>query len=354
PDEDLRGNKEPEKYVLLHGHLDSWDVGVGDNATGDATMLEVARVLWKNRDKLDRSVRIAWWPGHSTGRYAGSTWFADEFALDLEENCVAQVNCDSPGCRWATEFLNLSRMSETNAFIAKAIEEVAGKPTFGERPHRAGDYSFNNIGISSYFMLSSTMTVADRESKGYYAVGGCGGNIAWHTENDTLEIADRDMLLRDIKLYLLCVFRNANAEILPFDWRETTREFLATIGSYQQQAGDRFDLSPSREAVEELHAALEGFYNGVSSGAVAPGEANSLIQGLARILVPINFTREVRFRHDPALTVPPLPSIATATELDHHTNGTAGFAQTQLRRGQNRLISAIRQAKRQVEQVHAG
>ncbi|WP_419909302.1 M28 family metallopeptidase [Hoeflea sp.] len=153
PEVFIRGSKEPEKYVLLHGHLDSWDVGVGDNATGDATLMEVARVLWKNRDKLDRSVRIAWWPGHSTGRYAGSTWFADEFAIDLEENCVAQVNCDSPGCRWATEFLNLSRMSETDAFIAKAIEDVAGKPTFGERPHRAGDYSFNNIGISSYFML---------------------------------------------------------------------------------------------------------------------------------------------------------------------------------------------------------
>ena len=76
----------------------------------------------------------------------------------------------------------------------------------GERPHRAGDYAFNNIGISSYFMLSSTMTVADRESKGYYAVGGCGGNIAWHTENDRLEIADRDNLMR--------VFREA-------DWSES-------------------------------------------------------------------------------------------------------------------------------------
>ena len=66
--------------MLVHGHYDSWDVGVGDNATGDATLLEIARVLWKNREKLKRSVRIAWWPGHSTGRYAGSTWFADTFA----------------------------------------------------------------------------------------------------------------------------------------------------------------------------------------------------------------------------------------------------------------------------------
>ena len=351
PEVFIRGNKEPEKYVFLHGHLDSWDVGVGDNATGDATMLEVARVLWKNRDKLDRSVRIAWWPGHSTGRYAGSTWFADAFALDLEENCVAQVNCDSPGCRWATEFLNLSRMSETDAFVAKAIQDVAGKPTFGERPHRAGDYSFNNIGISSYFMLSSTMPTEMREEKGYYAVGGCGGNIAWHTENDILEIADRDILLRDIKLYVLTTLRNANAEILPFDWRETTREFLATIGSYQQRAGDRFDLGPSRDAVEQLQSALESFYSRVESGAIASGDANDVIQGLARILVPINFTREVRFRHDPALTVPPLPTISVAGDLDHYANGTEGFALTQLTRGQNRLVSAIRQAKRQVDQV---
>jgi N-acetylated-alpha-linked acidic dipeptidase len=83
-------------------------VGVGDNATGDATLLEVANVLWQQR-----SVRIAWWPGHSTGRYAGSTWYADTFALDLSENCVAHINCDNPGCRRATEYRDLAWTPET-------------------------------------------------------------------------------------------------------------------------------------------------------------------------------------------------------------------------------------------------
>lgn len=346
PEVMIRGTEEPDKYVLLHGHLDSWDVGVGDNATGDATLLEVARLLWTHRSSLKRSVRIAWWPGHSTGRYGGSTWFADTFAVDLEDNCVAQVNCDSPGCRWASEFLNLSRMSETDAFIATVIRDVAGKDTFGERPHRAGDYSFNNIGISSYFMLSSTMPTAMREEKGYYAVGGCGGNIAWHTENDILEIADKDNLLRDIKIYTLAVMRNANATVLPFDWRATAQEFINTIESYQQRAGDRFDLTPARDAATDLRETLEAFYKKVEDGKVPPSSANFVIQKLARILVPINFTREPRFRHDPALTVPPLPTIATATELDRHTNGTLGFALTQLRRGQNRLVSALNEATR--------
>jgi len=71
--------RDESKFVLLHGHYDSWDVGVGDTPTGDACMMEVARMLWANRDRLERSVRICWWPGHSTGRFAGSTWYADTY-----------------------------------------------------------------------------------------------------------------------------------------------------------------------------------------------------------------------------------------------------------------------------------
>ena len=168
-------------------------------------MLEIARVLWANQGDLRRSVRIAWWPGHSTGRYAGSAWFADTFAIDLDEHCVAQINCDSPGCRWADVYENVAWMSETEDLCKDVIRAVTGQESHGERPLRAGDYSFNNIGLTSFFMLSSTMTEEKRREMSYYTVGGCGGNIAWHTENDILEIADRQVLLRDIKLYLAAV-----------------------------------------------------------------------------------------------------------------------------------------------------
>jgi len=82
---EIPGNRVPDEFVLLHGHLDSWHVGVGDNATGDATMLELARVFWQHRDDLTRTVRIAWWSGHSHGRYAGSTWYADTFGIEYAD-----------------------------------------------------------------------------------------------------------------------------------------------------------------------------------------------------------------------------------------------------------------------------
>src|SRR5262249_46596178 len=162
---EIRGNLEPERFVLVHGHMDSWHVGVGDNATGDATLLELARVLSANRASLARSVRIAWWSGHSHGRYAGSTWFADTFALDLERNCICHVNCDSPGCRDADVFEDQAWMAETEAFAKDAILDFAGQPSQGGPPLRAGDISFNNLGISTFFMLSSTMTPELRAEK---------------------------------------------------------------------------------------------------------------------------------------------------------------------------------------------
>lgn len=336
-------------FVLLHGHYDSWDVGVGDNATGDATLLEIARVLWKQRAQLQREVRIAWWPGHSTGRYAGSTWFADRFAAELDEHCVAQINCDSPGCRWASEYRNVSWMKETEAFAQSVIRQVTDLPAQGERPHRAGDYAFNNIGVSSLMMLSSTMPQALAAEKGYYAVGGCGGNIAWHTENDRLEIADRETMLRDIRVYLALVLGIANARILPFDWRAITQEFAETLAQYQQALGQGYDLAASREALRSLDAALQRFYQAVQNETLPDAAANEAIRRLARILVPINHTLQPRFSHDAASAMPALPGLAIATRWASLSDDLRGFALTQLRRGENKLLAALRQAQREVQ-----
>lgn len=346
---EIKGREEPEKFVLLHSHYDSWDVGVGDNATGDATLLEVARVLAKHAGALRRSVRIAWWPGHSTGRYAGSTWFADHFAIDLDENCVAQINCDSPGCRWATSYHQTTCMTEAQAHVKAVIEDVVGQIPVFKRPNQAGDYSFNNIGISSYYMLSSTMPDDLRAEKNYYAVSGCGGNIAWHTENDTIEIADKDILMTDMRIYALSVLRHANAAVLPVDWRAAIAEFAATVESYAKAANGHVDLGPARAAVATLRGKVEALYAGIGSGKIPADRANEALMRLARVLVPVNFTREPRFRHDPAFSCPALPTLAVAAEIAAMPEERRGFAKTELMRGQNRLTGALREAGRIVD-----
>jgi N-acetylated-alpha-linked acidic dipeptidase len=261
------------------------------------------------------------------------------------------MNCDSPGCRWATSYRSISATAECEAALKAIVREATGQETEAKRPQRNSDYTFNNIGISACLSASSMMPQDALEKHGYYVVGGCGGNIAWHTEDDTLEIADRDVLKKDIELYATAVLHFANAEIVPIDWRATAREFQGTIDRYQEAAGGRFDLEPSRLALTALSTALDDFYRAIDAGEVSAGAANAAIRDLARILIPINFTRGPRFQHDPALNVPQLPTIEPALRLERHDAGTLGFARAQLVRGQNRLVAALREATRRVERA---
>jgi len=350
----IEGTEEPEKYVLLHGHLDSWHVGIGDNATGNAAMLEMARVFYKHRDKLKRSLRICIWPGHSTGRYAGSTWFADTFGLDLDAHCVAQVNCDSPGCRWATSYEFSEWMSEVDELCKGAIMDTVRQPSKGSRPSRAGDYSFNNIGITSFYMLSSSMPEELLKEKGYYPVGGCGGNIEWHTEDDMLHVADLDILLKDIKIYTATILRVLNATVLPYNFRNTVDELIETIKTYQHAAGSHFSFETALTEAQKLRVELDAYYEMVEK--LADREVtdpqvkrvNEQLQELGRTLITINFSRRGKFRHDPALDIPKLPDIAPAATLkdlepnSHLYNVTINH----LRRGQNRVTWALKEARK--------
>ncbi|ADO44378.1 putative peptidase (plasmid) [Ketogulonicigenium vulgare Y25] len=334
--------KDSEDFVLLHGHYDSWREGVGDNGTGNACMLAVALALWQQRGTLKRGVRIAWWPGHSTGRYGGSAWFADTFARDLDRHCVAHLNCDSPGCRWATSYAEIACTAEAAPYVSQVVADVAGQVACGKRPQRNSDYTFNNIGVTGLFNASSNLPPEVLAEKGYYVVGGCGGNIAWHTENDTIEIADRDVLQKDIALYFAAVAGLAQADQLPFDWRLSAAEYVETIAQYQ--AACAFDLTPAAQAAGTLAAAIDALY----AQDLPPAVFNDKVMALSRLLIPAHFTRGPRFSHDPALNVPPLPAIADAMLWHQIPADQQGFLRAQLMRGQNRLVDVFARAAQAV------
>jgi len=338
---EIRGAIEPERFVLVHGHIDSWHAGIGDNATGDATLLELARVLGQHRHLLARSVRIAWWSGHSHGRYAGSTWYAEAFANDLLRNCICHVNCDSPGCRDATVYEEVYWMAEVEDFARQAVRDVTGLAAEGRRPLRAGDVSFNNLGISTFFMLSSTMPVGVREAKGSYPVGGCGGNIEWHTEADTIEVADRENLLRDMRLYAGGVFRAAQLPVHPLDFRRTLDQLSQALAGHRQQLQSLVDLDPLMKLTAQVRESLEPFYAAAAEtdSVVSARPYNDALLRIGRELVPVLYTRAGRFRQDPALDQPLLPDVAAAAAV--RAGVPDGVARSELRRALNRIENAL-------------
>ena len=338
---------QEEDFVLVHGHYDSWDIGIGDNAVGDATLLELARILHKNREELRRSVRIAWWPGHSTGRYAGSTWYADNFALELHRHCVAAVNIDSPGCKGATDYDEVAWMAEAAEVARSSIVSVADVEPARQRPLRAGDYSFNHLGISSLYMLLSNIPQEERDRRGFYPVGGCGGNIAWHTEKDRIEIADRANLERDLKVYLTAIGRFVSDEIIPLDFRETVAELNEALEAYEAKAVKKFDLSAVRSGLNAVAERLETLYGRIEDGEIEPAAANDLLLRLGRILVPLGYTERARFEQDPATPRTPIPRLAGIHELEaliENESPRLPFVRTDLRRGANEVAQRLTEA----------
>ncbi len=339
---------QEEEYVLAHGHYDSWDVGIGDNAVGDATLLELARVFHENRALLRRSLKVAWWPGHSTGRYGGSAWFADRFAIDLSRYCVATVNVDSPGCWRATEYDEVAWMAETGAVCKSAIKAVTKKNPVRRRPSRAGDYSFNQLGLSSFFMLLSNIPADERARLGFYPVGGCGGNIAWHTEKDRINVADRDNLVRDLKVYSHAIGRFLTDEVLPLDFRETAKELDEALAEYEAALGKRLNLKPLRMEFNAIVQRIDALYQRIRKGAGDPARINAALLRLGRALVPLNYSLGDRFEHDPALPLRPLPKLASALEvpaMEESDPERMPFVLSELQRQANKVAHLVGQAR---------
>lgn len=93
----IRGSIEPDRYVILGGHRDSWVFGGIDPTTGTAVLQEIAQSFGKlmNRGwRPRRTIIFASWDAEEFG-LLGSTEWAEENAKILQERSIAYINSDS-------------------------------------------------------------------------------------------------------------------------------------------------------------------------------------------------------------------------------------------------------------------
>jgi N-acetylated-alpha-linked acidic dipeptidase len=340
PVTEIKGREED--FVLVAGHIDSWHYGATDNATGNVACLELARVLQQQQAKLRRGVRIAWWVGHSTGRYSGSTWYADHHWAELNDHCVAYINIDSPGSLGATDYSVVSAVPETAAVVTEAVRAITGQTPEIERPMRAGDQSFWGIGIPSLFMLLSNRPEGQRA-----AVGGCGMGWWWHAEEDLLDKAEKEVLVKDTKIYAFALARLLQEEILPLDVEAQIDEIKGFVGELDTAAGDHFDLSEVTSALDTLRREAS------SVKSLMPETANAVIREVTHRLTVVSFTSGDRFEHDPAIPIPPMPALDPVKRLARlePESDAYGFLKTRLVRSKNEILYHLKEASRICKQV---
>ncbi len=350
--------QDPE-FLLVGAHIDSWYEGITDNATGDACLMEMARVLKKHQKKLRRGVRFAWWPGHSHGRYAGSTWYAD-FAFDeLRRRALGYLNIDSPGVRDTAIFDCRYNMGEVENLMTQVVPEVTGQSPNIRRPFKAGDQSFWGIGLPS--LGAFRMLPLDHPDRA--TVGGSGAGWWWHTPADTLERADTGILAGDTGLYLTIAARIVIPPVLPFNFVAAAGDFVGLLRELHEAGRGSLPLGDLVEKAERLRSladSLEEVRARLAAGAPRrpTGKAGTRIarlnrglMALSRILNPVLYTVEGPYEHDPALQVPMLPGVQgvrTLAALEPDADDY-GFLRARLVRERNRVSDALENASERVE-----
>jgi hypothetical protein len=362
----LTGRTE-DRYVLFSGHVDSWHYGVMDNGSANAVMVEMARIMKRRERQLKRGIRFAFWSGHSHGGYSGSTWYADSHWHDLHRHAVLHLNVDSAGGKGATVLSEAQTMAETWGSAARAIRQVTGQNLAHRRVNRMSDQSFWGIGVPSMFVDISTHP-REEAPPGTQKTWSSWEGFRWgwwhHTVEDTIDKIDPTSLRRDAQIYALILWEWCTAPVLPLDYTATARELEEALRSIQESAGSALDLSSPINAAERLSVAVAKLNVELERAGAADGRVtakrrrnlellNSTLMKMGRALIPINYTESGRFHHDRVVTLPAIPLLRSAADLQRATHDSNEYKVLQVRllRESNRVAHALNTATEAVEEA---
>ena len=366
PMAELKGAEDP--FSVVGAHYCSWFDGSTDNVTGDACVLELARVLKQFDGKLRYGLRFCWWPGHSHARYSGSTWFADTFWHDIYENGIVYFNIDSPGVKGATVYVPRHQMAEVSEYNERMTTEITGWATLktsnaqlalgkrgdkyvsSTRPSRAADQSFWGIGLASmsvYSMLTPDDPNRDQN------VGGSGGAWWWHSEHETIDKFDAEILKQDTRLYASILLGLSTADVLPFKLADIAQDYLDSLREYDEAAGEVLPFNALMAEVEVFKADCVAFTERVQglTDREATAAVNKLLLRVGRVLNPLLYQTCSPFEHDPALGSRALPSLGPALRLKgmDKESDAYRFTVTGLIRRLNGVRHQVREAARLVQ-----
>ncbi len=137
---DLKGSEKPDEFVIVSGHLDSWDLGTGalDDACGVAVAMQVPYLLKQLKIKPKRTIRVVAWMNEENGSVGGRTYAAEEdiakqfAAIESDLGATHPIGFQFAGKREAMPFFApLSKiLSEQGARLSPIQEEVGQDISF--------------------------------------------------------------------------------------------------------------------------------------------------------------------------------------------------------------------------------
>jgi carboxypeptidase Q len=171
---EIVGREKPEEVVVLGGHIDSWDVGVGamDDAGGSVAAWEAVRLMKALGLRPRRTIRVVLWTNEENGLRGGRA-YAETHRAEVDKHVLAMESdngvFDPNGFRLVG--------SDSALVIARQIASLL--EPIGAGMMEKGD---GEADIGPLLQLGVTGMALDVEQTKYF----------WyhHTDADTMEVLD--------------------------------------------------------------------------------------------------------------------------------------------------------------------
>jgi len=194
---EIRGREEPDEFVLLGAHLDSWELGTGalDNGCNVALVIDAARAIRASGTIPRRSIRFVLFTGEEQGML-GSEAYAKDHRAELNR-MIAAIILDS-GDGQVTGY-SLGGRKDVLASVRSALQPVAALG--------AKDFTVDaELGTDNFdFLLEGVPTLVANQDPANYMIN-------YHAASDTYDKVDIPQLKKNTAIAAVSAYALADAE----------------------------------------------------------------------------------------------------------------------------------------------
>lgn len=211
---EIRGSGDPQEFVVVGAHLDSWGIGTGalDNGCNVAMLIDLARQIRRLDLEPRRTIRFVLWNGEEQGLY-GSRGYVKSHRDELDRHVMA--SSFDIGSGRIVGFFTGGR-PELAAAVDRALQPVQGLGPFTQT-----DVPIVGTDNFDFMMEGIGNLVADQESANY------GPN--YHARTDTFDKVNLEQLRLNAAIVAAVVWGFAEMDV---DWQRQTRaEIQALVDS---------------------------------------------------------------------------------------------------------------------------
>ena len=268
----IKGNVEPDRYVMLSNHRDAWGYGAIDPSSGTAQLMEVAKVFsqmkksgWRPR----RTMMFASWAAEESGLMGSYEWVYEHLSK-LQQRTVGLVNTDN--CV-SGPIVKPQASPVMRDIVVDALKHAEDPTTDSGRNY----YDFfkewtnqDNDGPEKDIKIGHLGSGTDHAAFAFYAgipafnlrfkdddkkFKGLGQYATYHTGFETFYLVD-EIVDPGYKIHKACaqtsihaLMQMADSAVLPFNAR--------LLPQAMQEALDAFDGANVSKTLQENGASLE-------------------------------------------------------------------------------------------------